>query len=514
MPRVDSSGLRSRETRFVFGIIALHLCVAIPLALYLNIWIDEAYSLRTTSRDLAFAIHNSRHFEQQPPIYFVQLWAWRVINSSIPFARLNSILLVALALWVTYLAARRWFDGVSPLWALAALAVNTYTLYAASELRPYCMILLLSALLLLLFYDGFYAEAPRRLAQVAYAGTALVSLFTYYYLGCILVACAAVLLAERRWRTLFLYCAWMIGVGTLFVPGFLATTGHIHAVAHAIGSPPTLFRTLNFVLGRIFAMPFALPLLASPVRWATGLTVMAIVFGFAWAVRGRITPKVRALWIIVAVIGGFYFLVVQLVMGESVFPRHSLVMLVPTLFAMFALFGLAGRGQTRTLAMWLVAMAAFNAAGCVYQFGDLAKLGDFRRVARYIESKEKPGQSIAIIASHAELPLGAYYRGTSRVVPLPARDDFSGYTLEKWRLESPEQVRQALSGAASEEGLLWVFTDRPPDSVFLGLDLNFEFLEEVLAEDYTLVEEVNFYHGKLRLFSKRSVALASATPKN
>ncbi len=511
MSGTESDTDRTREVRYVAWIIALYLCVSIPFAVYLNIWIDEAYSLRTVSDDLAFAIEDSGRFQQHPPFYFMQLWGWHALNSSIPFLRMNSVVLAALSLWVTYLAARRWLPGKYRVWAVGAVAMNAYSIYAATELRSYCMVLLLSALLLLLFHDGFYAERTRHEARAAYAGAALVSLFTHYYLGFFLVAAAVPFLAERRWREFFSYCAWMIGVGALFVPGFLLIGGHVHAVAHAAGEGPTPLRSLVFVVGRIFALPFALPLMPGGVRWAAGLIVMLFMSALAWFFRAGVTPQVRALWIIVSVIGGFYFLVVEFLIGESVLPRHFLVVLIPACFAMLSLISVSGRYQVRALAVWLIAMVGFNFAACVVQFGSMAKLGDFRRVARHLEQNEKPGESIVILASHAELPLSFYYRGTNRLVPLPERDDFSDYVLEKSRLESPEQVREELAGKASDEGLLWVFTDRPPDSVFMGLDLNYEFLEDVLTRDYVLMNERDFYHGKLRLFQTRGAVLAKGS---
>jgi hypothetical protein len=60
------------------------------------IWEDEAYSLNTTSHNLFEVVKFSYNFEGQPPFYFLLLAVWRKINSSIFFARLLSVILIAI----------------------------------------------------------------------------------------------------------------------------------------------------------------------------------------------------------------------------------------------------------------------------------------------------------------------------------------------------------------------------------------------------------------------------------
>jgi hypothetical protein len=51
-------------------------------------------------------------------------------------------------------------------------------------------------------------------------------------------------------------------------------------------------------------------------------------------------------------------------------------------------------------------------------------------------------------------------------------------------------------------GRFWVFTDRPADTTFLGVDLNLHLLEDALEDRATLEDEHTFYHARLRRYQK------------
>src|SRR5665647_3232622 len=79
---------------FFYGFIIIYSVSLIFLSYKLNIWEDEAYSLHTTSKNLATVIRESYDFEGQPPFYFLLLAIWRHINSGIFFARLLSLIFI------------------------------------------------------------------------------------------------------------------------------------------------------------------------------------------------------------------------------------------------------------------------------------------------------------------------------------------------------------------------------------------------------------------------------------
>ena len=73
--------LKFDEKKFLFILIFLHLAIALPLAFYLNIWVDEASTLYTTQNGF-FHSFSTIVFtdEKQAPLYFLLLSLWRKIK--------------------------------------------------------------------------------------------------------------------------------------------------------------------------------------------------------------------------------------------------------------------------------------------------------------------------------------------------------------------------------------------------------------------------------------------------
>lgn len=493
------------ERALVFAIIGLQLCVTVPLANLLNIWIDEAYTLFTTSGSFTSTMKGAREFEMQPPVYFAELWFWRQMSESITLARLNSVIAAAAAVWFVYLAARRWLKGVSPVYVAGLYAINAYLLWAAVEIRPYSFVQLFCALLLVLFYDGFYTERPKRISQVLYAVTALVALYTYYFLGFVLVAMAASLLIERRWKRLGVYVAWMAGVGMFFIPELLYVRGHVETVAAIKEAPTGILRAVEYVAGHVFSLPFALPPLPKFVRWVVGTALALTVALSLFVLRKRANPETRALWAVLLVLGACYGVVVRSIMREDdLTERHLMIMIIPSTLALLSIIGLyKGEARRLVIAGFATLWLGFNAYAVYWMFNPMAKSGDYKRVAAYLEENQRAGDAIAIATSHAALPFRHYYRGSGEVYPLPFEDNYDRYVIERWQFQSTEHVRASIAPAVSADGILWLFTDRGPDAEYFGVDLNFEYLEEVLVRDFELVSERDFFNAKIRQFRMR-----------
>jgi len=505
---MESTGLSSRERRedwVVLAIIAAQLCLVVPLAAWLNIWIDESYSLATSVQGPLEAFRRAHSVEQQPPLYFVLLSVWRMFNPSIAFARMLSVLFVALGLWASHRAARRWFNEVAPAWLLAPLAFNVCTLYAATEIRVYGLVFLWMALLMLLFHDGFCGVAPSRRAQFLYALVAALALYTFYFSGFFLVAGAAVLLAQRQWRRLAEYCAFMAAVGIVFLPEMWKAASSANEAMPLALNHPGVFQSLEFVGSRMVALPFGLTYLPDGVRLPVSVLAIGTVGAALWSRRGRIPAAAVGLWITFGVVAFFYGIVVWRVMGTILSTRHLIVALLPAMFAVFSIAALLSQRRRAALVIWVVTGLGFSGAASAIFFAPMAKGGDFRRVAQYLQAHEQPGQRIVIVPPYTEVPLGYYYQGLNPLVALPERDFFEDYDRRRWRFESEEQVAALLSDAIPKESSFWVLTDYPKgdlgNSAWSGLNL--DFFENVLARDYEQVSEQDFYATKIRFFRRK-----------
>jgi len=101
---------RFNSRRISFLIIVL-VCLGLALRLVgltKGIWLDEFYSIAKISQgDL---IANLRAYDH-PPLYFVFLKLWYLVNTSEPFLRLFSVI------WGvgTIIVVIKWIEGYSPL---------------------------------------------------------------------------------------------------------------------------------------------------------------------------------------------------------------------------------------------------------------------------------------------------------------------------------------------------------------------------------------------------------------
>jgi hypothetical protein len=318
-------------------LLALHLSLTLPLARLLNVWIDEASSLETSGQGLRRAVGQAISYELQAPLYFALLDLWRALDRSIFHARLFSALCVALTLVALVGVARRYLPAAHPGWVVAAVAFNPFAVWAATEIRVYALALLLSAALLLLFYDGYLAGRSRR-ARWGHAAVALLALYAYYYLGFLLLAQACALLALRRWRPLRSFCALMAVVGAGFAPLLARVPGQARGYTSALAHAPTLgggLRTLSWRLQEQLV-----PAAWEPLRpWGrialAGLCLAALALLLKRPAR-LLTREHCALWVMAAV-SALCLLAASLATTDAFLEsRHTTVFFIPATCSAFA----------------------------------------------------------------------------------------------------------------------------------------------------------------------------------
>jgi len=258
--RIKSLVIFCSQTGILLPIlIFLNFSITLSLAANLNIWTDEAYSLNTTGKDIGYALHQALYFELQPPLYFILLNLWRSLNSSFLFARLFSILCITLAIYVVAGVSRRFLKEIPPCLVAASVAFNPFVIWAAVEIRLYAFAILLSALLLLSFFDGYLTEVSQAKARWCYLVFSALAIYTQYYLGFLLVANAVALLVVKRWYALRNYIFGMSVVGLCFTPMLMILFYQIDAHTQAITFDHTektisityLFKGVIYILKRV-----------------------------------------------------------------------------------------------------------------------------------------------------------------------------------------------------------------------------------------------------------------------
>ena len=200
------------------SVIFLHLLITINLSYFLNIWADESFTLQTTSKSIGYAYKQALFFESQAPFYFCLLSIWRSLSNSIFWARIFSVLCITITLILIPFLSRNFFEKINPTVILIIVAFNPFVIWAATEIRCYALVILLSALLLLLFYKVFFCDEISIFSIGAYTVVSIIALYTQYYLGFLLFSNAVVLLLFKKWKPLVNYFLSMAIVLIAFLP--------------------------------------------------------------------------------------------------------------------------------------------------------------------------------------------------------------------------------------------------------------------------------------------------------
>lgn len=490
--------------RVVSLIILLHLGITTPMAYRLSIWVDEAFTLSTTGHGIAYAFTQAIRFELQPPLYFVLLNLWRNLNGSIFFARLFSILCIALAIKVSATLAQRLWKDVHPGWVALVLAAHPLMVGAAIEIRVYALAILLTSLLLLLFFDGYLAEAggsPR--ARWLYMLVSILSLYTYYYLGIILVANACVLVLLRRWRPLFDYLARMMAVALCFAPMIWSVLGQVSTHTRPLNSATPWWEGLKFISWRIkdYILPAEEDFMIWLRRWTLRLVYVGTIISVA-RYRGKrcLTMTNLFIWTIAAVTSLLFLAALRATTEEMMLPRHTSVLLLPSLLLAFSVVSLFP-GRKRFMIGALV-MLIFNAFSLSTAYRTLTAERHWNQVAAYVGEHEEAGQPILVFHAGAALPLAHYYMGSNQLVPIPRENRFDTFDIRDYVIRDEQELFDALSKRApGEHEKLWLITDGMCG--YLGVDYNCPALEEFVDKYYVVENSRAFSSTRARLLRRK-----------
>lgn len=485
------------------SLIFLNLAITVPLALILNIWIDEAFSLQTTGKGLSYAVRQAFYFENQPPLYYALLQIWRNMNNSPFFARLFSILCVTLTIYVVSRLSRRILHGIHPGWITAAVSLNPFVIWAAVEIRMYALVILLSSLLLLFFCDGYLSDTAKRRARWAYVCCSVAALYTQYYLGFLLIAHACVLLVLRRWRQLGSYSFDMAIVGLAFAPMVPFIFQQMSGVNSYANNPTTsLIEGTRLIYWNV--IKYVLPTgdidwLTTPRKWIAYISIVGIIFLLVRQYRSFFKPVYVTVWTTLALLLVF-FLVVSTSLGEELLKiRHTSVIFLPAILAVFCLAMIVHK-RGILIAMNLI-MLLFYATTLYDTYRPMAKFGDWIRVSSYIMKTEKPGEPILVFRAEFILPFSFYYKGKNQVIPIPNYPNLDSYDLRSQVLHSEAELINAASPVLSHARRFRLVT-RHIDP-FRGVNFHPEILENFVSKYYTVVDRKGFYKSEVRLFEKK-----------
>lgn len=505
MPKID-------EKKILLILIFLHLAIALPLGVQVNIWADEASTLYTTQDGFFRAFHNLFTDEKQAPLYFLLLGLWRKINDSVFFARLFSVVFSLLSIIAFARLAQRIWERKTALFLTALFALHPYLFWASLEIRLYSFIIFITCLLFSFLYDGFLdeeivsregAKAQNR-ARNFYVLISIAALYTNYYLGFLLVGAFASLLVLRRWKQAKSYFWRMLIVGVAILPLFYIVSLQFSERVAIFQAEKSIIEGTRILWNHF--LTFALPTeiytpeestAFSLVRlWIARLSILGVLIAI---IKNRFVDldKIVVAFGVIAAICGAFFLFVYFQLGAiAIEIRHAAVYFVAIFIFTAALLVKILPPKSRILAALLYAV--FFAYAITAMYPNLTKRGDWARVAAFISEREKPGQPIVLMPAYDALALPVYYRGANKI--LPDEKYFSFYTEAEPGSANAfrRQIEFITSKIPPETEEIWLLTG---EKCTIGQSC--EPLENFVAANYTIIEERDFYKEKVRLLRRK-----------
>ncbi len=500
----------------------LHLIIALPLGFYLNIWADEGSTLYTTQNGFFQTLQNTLQDEKQAPLYFLLMSLWREISDSIFFARLFAIIISLISIGIFYDLVKKVWNEKIAVFATFFFAIHPYLIFVSLEIRVYSLIVLLTLLLIKLFFVGHLERRKTEIErqqfitkkQILFILTATISLYTNYYLGFILVAFFVVLLALKRWKDARNYFLNMLIVGIAIIPLLWAITmqldvstgRHFQETAFLEGIRMLWNHFLTFILPTEIYPPEDQTFVSFIRIWLVRISGLVVVVSLILK-RRIFKGRILIFGTISAVIFAFLYFAYFMMSGIYIQIRHASVLFVPVCFLLIAVLAEVlfseEKSEKKSYKIYLVGALAvllmsFYAYGIYSLYPNLTKRGDWARVSEYIEKNEKPDQPIIIFSNYEAINLPYYYKGKNEVLP---KENFF-----KWHYEATfgsegtwaKQIEYIISTIPKDATEIWLLTEEGCQTTKACLPL-----ENFVKENYTIVDTKDFYKERVRLLRKK-----------
>jgi hypothetical protein len=354
-------------------------------------------------------LENVAHGDAHPPLYYVLLKLWRGVGKlggDEVWSRLPSVAFHLGTVAFTYLLLRRY---ASPRAALAggALGVGSCLLVQfAQEARNYGLSILL-ALAATYFLLGVLER--RRGSAWMCALTALLGMYTYYYLAFLFAAHAAIVLVravrDRGFRPAAgIWLAGQLAAAALFAPWALwVLPEKVGQVSDALGIAPRLLSPADL-------WQLATDLVAGEPAWAGKAPLVAIVCAalaaqavLAW--RRRLAERGPLPLVLVASITGSVALMTVFPAKAHVFEGRHLAYLSPLLLCLAVWAAPAGAWRWSLPGL----LAAVNLASLGVYYTHAKQ--DWQAATAYVYDHVNDGDVVLLNPYYLRVPFFHYYTG-------------------------------------------------------------------------------------------------------
>src|SRR5690348_5288479 len=429
-----------------YSFLVIYSVALIYLAAKLNIWEDEAYSMHTTSNNLARVISQSYTFEGQPPFYFVLLAIWRHISPGIFFARFLSLICIGLSGIFFYKIIRLIYNAEFPKWMLIIYLMNPFTIWAALEIRLYALVILLSCILLYCFFQFFFNNHKKYLYPLLFIS--LVGLYTQYFFSFEVAAMAMALLLFKGWKSFFTFCIYFIPVIILFIPNLFFLMQQVSMIQ--------VEGTVSSQISSVIHSPqaLALGLEISPVNiWVNRLsriivvTLLLLAYYKLYKRQNKSAKEILKKVNLVVLVTGIIFLlyvicIAALKMGFE--PRY-IVLTLPLFMLFYITFKAYNAIATKIIFFGLLSFYAFE---FYLNYKVPIKTYAYRRTSQVVHQIVKPHEPILLYSKILLPAFSFYYTGPDSVYSLPKYKFDEKYYDEN--ITDTSQLKQAIKNIPTQ----------------------------------------------------------------
>lgn len=489
------------ESILFYGFLIFYFGFLLFLCQRLVIEEDEAYSLTTTSYSFTKIFQLSYYFEGQPPVYFIFLSLWRLINRSIFFARLLSIIFVLLSAINLFKLIKAFYSENQAKWLVIIYLLNPYTVWASQEIRLYSLLMFLTITISYIFYQIYFQDKKR---YILFIVLGLLGIYTQYYFAFLIVAFSIVVLVRKGRCFFWKYCLLALPIAILSLPNLIYLKGQF-----TLHEDTLVEYTIGHRFRSIFLTPqeFILSITKTPFdrfgRWAIRFFFLFFLFiSIIKFLRNKTDNNLKNLFkrlfdnILIILFQLTIFSLIFIFSDLFYYDRYTTI-IFPFYCILFAFFGILNI-KVRN---FVFASFAFYYLIVLVNFykPPYLKYDDQKSIAQYAKQIGKNNEPIVFYDKSLVLRFNQYYRGKNSIVSLPELDLNLNFFNENFK--DTIQLKEALNQKLNKSNQFLLITGNDQVHINNG-DLTDEIADKYFYKNYKITFDTTF-KGKEKLYNLR-----------
>ncbi len=425
---------------------------------YQSLWYDEAYTASVTDPatvGLSY-IWSSGPVAVMPPLHHTLVYLSRLVGTGETSLRLPSVLAGILTVALIYLTAKYCFNRRVATIASLIATVSTFHVYYSQEARAYSLLMLFSIASTYCLLRALKERRP--VWWLLYIFSTSLGLYTHLYMAFAVIAQNAYLLLEwdrkrvsgRVWMLsqivpLVLFSPWVLTYAVYYREVFAGTAGAYERETRDFWMPPANATMWSYTLGMFFAGFFDPEPIARLVRFAPSwlptvtwleeaiphlIAPYLLLVAFAlW--RFRRQSELRGYGILFALLLLLPLLLMSAISLQTRILNPRYFSFAYPYFCILLALGIDAFTSRRVKTLLLAVVIAVNAVGLANgYYNPLYQRDPWRDVARRVQERGQPTDTVLVCCSEAQVALNYYYAGNPAPSGLPV--PFKGTPNEAW----------------------------------------------------------------------------------